>query len=256
MGDFNIDYNRYNSSNAVKTYADNVTSLGCKQLISWPTRLSLTRQSILDHIYIDNTLIEKVVSTAVIEIDITDDFPTVLNLNLNIKRKQNVRPWVRKIKPEKIENFVDELETELRKFSPFGLSELIYCMTNVTNSNFPNSRLSRKQFEFAKKAWITRDILNSIKHLNKLYSKYKKSLSEYDFKCYKTYRNKLTRVKDAAKAMYFQNLLKKSKNTSMTWKAVNKIFRKNPSSPNSLPAQLNVKGKLISDPSNVCDELN
>ena len=142
------------------------------------------------------------------------------------------------------------------KFSPVGLSELINCMTNVTNSNFPKSRLSRKQFEFAKKPWLTRDILNSIKHQNKLYGKYKKSLSEYDFKCYKTYRNKLTRLKDAAEAMYFQNLLKKSKNTSMTWKAVNKILRKNPSNPNSLPAQLNVKGKLISDPSNVCHELN
>ena len=56
--------------------------------------------------------------------------------------------------------------------------------------------------------------------------------------------------------MYFQNLLEKSKNTSMTWKAVNKILRKNPTNSNSLPAQLNVNGKLISDPSNVCQELN
>ena len=62
LGDFNIDYNRYNSSNAVKTYADNITSLGCEQLISWPTRLSLKRQSILDHIYIDNSLKEKVIT--------------------------------------------------------------------------------------------------------------------------------------------------------------------------------------------------
>ena len=94
-------------------------------MISWPTRLSLKRQSLFDHIYIDKSLIEKVVSTAVSEIDITDHFPTVLNLNLSIKRKEKVRPWVRKIKPEKIENFVDELETELRKFSPLGSLELI-----------------------------------------------------------------------------------------------------------------------------------
>ena len=156
------------------------------------------------------------VSTAVIEIDITDHFPTVLNLNLSIKRKEKVKPWVRKIKPEKIEHFVDELETELRKFSPLGLSELIKCMTNVTNRIFPKSRLSRRQFEFAKKPWITREILNSIKHQNTLYSKYKKSFSENAFNCNKTYRNKLTRAKEAAKAMYFQNLIEKSKNTSMT----------------------------------------
>ena len=90
----------------------------------------------------------------------------------------------------------------------------------------------------AKKPWITREILNSIKHQNKLCSKYKKSLSENNFNCYKIYRNKLTRAKEVAKAMYFQTLREKSKNTSMTWKAVNKILRKNPANPNSLLAQL------------------
>ena len=69
-----------------------------------------------------------------------------------LKEKKKLDPWVRKIKPEKIENFVDELETELRKFSPLGFSELIKCtgMTNVTNRIFPKIRLSRRQFEFAK----------------------------------------------------------------------------------------------------------
>ena len=100
------------------------------------------------------------VSTAVIENDITDHFPTVFNLNLSIKRKEKVKLWVRKLKLEKIENFINELETELRKFFPLGFSELIKSMTNATNRIFPKSRLSRRQFEFAEKSWITRKILN------------------------------------------------------------------------------------------------
>jgi len=41
-------YDRYNTEAAVKKFADRITSLGCEQLISVPTRVSAIRQSILN----------------------------------------------------------------------------------------------------------------------------------------------------------------------------------------------------------------
>jgi len=53
----------------------------------------------------------------------------------------------------------------------------------------------------AKKPWISHEILASIKQQNKLYAKYQKTGNENDHKIYKTFRNKLTCQKEAAKAM-------------------------------------------------------
>ena len=51
LGDFNVDYSHYTADSAVKMLADRISSLGCEQLISWPTRISpSSKQSILGHI--------------------------------------------------------------------------------------------------------------------------------------------------------------------------------------------------------------
>jgi len=74
---------------------------------------------------------------------------------------------------------------------------------------------------------------------------------------YKTFRNKLTRQKEAAKAMYFQNEIGKSKSISFTLKTINKILRKgNHQQSTSLPSKLNINGIIISESSNICTELN
>ena len=129
-------------------------------------------------------------------------------------------------------------------------------MTKVTNNLFPKTRQSRNQYKSAKKPWITKGILTSIKQQNRLYKKFKKSLDVKDFKRYKSFRNKLTHVKESSKAIYFQKLVKNSRDSSTTWKVVNKIIRKNSPKSNSLPTQISVKGNMISKPSEICRELN
>ena len=43
-------------------FADKITGLGCEQLISWPTKICPSKQSILDHIYVNNLMMNSVVS--------------------------------------------------------------------------------------------------------------------------------------------------------------------------------------------------
>ena len=38
----------------VESETDRIASLGCVQLISWPTKISPSKQSILNHIYVNN----------------------------------------------------------------------------------------------------------------------------------------------------------------------------------------------------------
>ena len=126
----------------------------------------------------------------------------------------------------------------------------------MTDKHFPKIKLSRKQYKFAKKPWITHDLLKSIKLHNKLYIKYQKSGKKDDFTTYKASKNKVTRQKETAKALYFQNEIGKSKNTSSTWKAINKILMTDKRKLNTLPSKLTVNRNSVTDPASICTELN
>ena len=52
LGDFNIDYSNYKKLKTIKDNADTIISAGFEQLTSYAKRDSLTRQSILDYVYV------------------------------------------------------------------------------------------------------------------------------------------------------------------------------------------------------------
>ena len=191
LGDLNIDYGRYLSDPRVKVFADQITSLGCEELTDFPTRVCSTRQSILNHVYINGNMMNAVTTSAVITHPLSDHFPIVVQLKCKINRKDEFRPLIRIIKPHKIEKFVEDLNIHLFDANPQKFEDLINCLSTVVNKHFPLTKLSRKQFNFAKKPWMTQEILKSIKHQNKLYKKCQKSGSINDFQTYKSFRNKL-----------------------------------------------------------------
>ena len=177
MGDINIDYNCYDTNANLKKYADEITCLECEQMVVSPTRISPSRQSILDHIYIENSMHNEIISVGVIQFDISVHHPTIIIIKSKTQRKNIARPMVRKILTNKIENFVEELDKNLQKhfrddLTHKNINELINCVKTVTDNIFPKTRVSRKQFKIEKKLWITKDILKALKHSNKLYSKY------------------------------------------------------------------------------------
>ena len=71
LGVFNVDYGRYTADSAVKMFDDTISSLGCEQLISWSTRISPSKQSV----YVNNSMMNSVVSPAVISHSLSDHFP-------------------------------------------------------------------------------------------------------------------------------------------------------------------------------------
>ena len=91
MGDFNIDYNRYDTNANVKKYADEITCLECEQMVVSPARISPNWQSILDHIYIENSMHNEITSVGVIQLDIFDHHPTIIKLKSKTQRKDIAR---------------------------------------------------------------------------------------------------------------------------------------------------------------------
>ena len=201
-------------------------------------------------------MMNSVVSLAVITHSSSDHFPTIVHLKFKAKRKEENRPLIRIIKPHLIENFVEDINFKPQSLEAPTFEKLTNVLTDFVNKHFPKTKLSRKQFNFAKKPWITQEILKSIKKQNKLFAKYQKTHSDADLKIYKSFKNKLTYQKETAKAMFFQKEIGKSKNISSTWKTINKILRRGKLNSSSLPSKLNVNGIRLTNPSSICSELN
>ena len=115
MGDFIIDYNCYDTNANAKKYTDEITCLGSEQMVVLPTRISPNRQSILDHIYIEKSMHNEIISVGVIQFDIFDHHPTIIILKSKTQRKDIARSMERKFLTNKIENFVEELDKYLQK---------------------------------------------------------------------------------------------------------------------------------------------
>ena len=49
-------------------------------MVDSPTRISPNTQSILDHIYIENSMLNEIISIGVIKFDIFDHYPIIIKL--------------------------------------------------------------------------------------------------------------------------------------------------------------------------------
>ena len=87
LGDFNIDYEEFKADSITKRYVNDISSLGCEHLIASPTKVSSSKESILDHVYVDNCTLNNMNTTAAIERNISDHSPIVIAYQLVTNRK-------------------------------------------------------------------------------------------------------------------------------------------------------------------------
>ena len=91
-----VDYCNYKKLKKIKDYVDSITNVGFEQIISYAMRDSPMHQSILDHVYVPDSMLDKVIMAAVIEYDLSDHYPIVLHLKTSILRFEEKRPEMRK----------------------------------------------------------------------------------------------------------------------------------------------------------------
>ena len=86
------------------------------------------------------------------------------------------------------------------------------------------TKLSKAKSKWKSKPGLTKGILKSIKHKNKLYKNFSKInyINQLKVQGYKNYRNKLTKIKKVSKKAYYEHrLINSTKNTSEVWRIMN-----------------------------------
>ena len=98
-------------------------------------------------------------------------------------------------------------------------------LSEVIDKHAPIKKLTKKEIKFSLKPWITPGIKKSIEMKNTLFKKYLKNKSPYYCTKYKYYRNKLNKVLNASKKMYYNNYFtQNSLQIKNIWKGIRELI--------------------------------
>lgn len=248
-GDMNVNKLSQNNSKIID-YFNSLDAIGCKSLISVPTRFSEnSKPSLLDHFYTNITKKTTVGKPCLYEI--SDHLPICMILKNCAHVQSNQFTVKRDTKNFNLENFLIDLKNQLQAIqlnkSTHNVNkdaeDLTQVFINTLNIHAPLRKMSRSEKRLNKKPWITKGILKSIKFKNNLYKKCFKCDNPDQRKFYKKFSNKLTHIKNLAKRQYFNNLLQENKNNSQkTWSIINELINSKKSCNTKLPPFLKYNG--------------
>ena len=104
--------------------------------------------------------------------------------------------------------------------------------------------VSKKWRRFSQKPWLTRGIITSIKYKQKLYRTYFLMGNAFEKQFFKKYANKLTRVKNCQKKMYYTKYISKhNTNPNKVWQIINSLIPCK--TVNSFVKNINIDNKFI-----------
>ena len=267
LGDINIDTNK-TSSPTVSDYNNMLSSLGCRNLISVPTRFSANSRSTLDHI--NTNIDQEFLQSGVLDCPITDHLPIFISFQTSSENKdQNEKDEVlfwRVYDDRKKQTFLDILEEKL-KLIDLNLhpDELLKELTENTQSAidacFPCKKMSNRAKKRSLTPWFDTEIFVGEKTQRRLFRRFRKSHKKEDHEIYRRFRNKLSKKKYQAKKKYFMNLLNDAKNEgdkTATWNIINRVFgrkKKNRVFPDSVKTK-EPNPRELSDHKDIADGLN
>ncbi len=232
MGDFNFDLLKLGLDNIVNTFIDYKISQFLYPLISLPTRITDTSQTLIDNIFCNNI---KASNSGCIYSDISDHsfiFGTINFYHSNIIEKAKFN-YYRNTNEETIMEFRQTLGNEnsfARVFQESNLENKIHKFTSTFNSITDNcfSILKRSKKKTRKQPWLTKAVHNSINTKNNLYKKFKCNPNTTTETTYKTFKNKLEHIKRIAKRNYFAlELMKYKAKPQKMWQTIKTIINKN-----------------------------
>lgn len=120
----------------------------------------------------------------------------------------------------------------------------------------PLKTASRKQKRIQQSPWLTKGLLTSIKNKQKLYKNYFLNGTVFEKSFYKKYANKLTRVKNLSKKLYYNATISEKKNNPKDlWKFINSVISPKRGDTYS-PPKLLIDDAIVENPDEISEKFN
>ena len=138
-----------------------------------------------------------------------------------------------------------------------SINDLVDILQRISDKHAPKRRLNNKKKRRLNKPWISNAICTSIKRKQRLFKSHFLSNDPNKVKIFKTYNNKLNRIKEAAKKNYLRAQLSfNNENLKTTWKLIGILINRKKSSTSPPITKLLYNGTYYTDRKNIADQLN
>ena len=227
LGDFNIDLLKPQNK-----WIQICESFSLTQLVNTPTRKTSKSETLIDHIYVTNTI--NISQVVVPTYGLSDHYPICLvwwKKGIKVPRCSHKTISFRSYETFSSEAFLSDLS--LTDFSNvYQLSDPDQALASWYSSFLPVfdkhvPRRTKRVKLTEKPKWLTSEIFNEIKIRDKLLKS--KGRGEE----FRKQRNKITSMKRAAKKKYFSELISNKKDTKSIWRAINQLSGKSNASSTS-----------------------
>jgi hypothetical protein len=200
-----VNYDSVTPTTRDSHFFDLMESLGYKQLVTMPTRVTDTTESLIDHIYTNNVNLHT--KTATVLHDLSDHFFTYTALHATLYRVPKVLVTKRSYKHFQEDNFM-----EYCSYLPFyqsislcDINEKVAFITNLINDALDIfAPVKTFRVRPSRRPWISNSLLKLISFKNRLF-KHAKSQGTCAMDHYKKIRNWVNKILKQAKRQYILN---------------------------------------------------
>ena len=224
LGDLNVNYLKNSDNKDLKTI---INLNGFEQIITKPTRITETSETLIDVILTNNTsTINKVIVTS---FSISDHEMIGCIRKLNCKKYKSRTITVRNYKqydPVKLRNDVKNVHwDELYKCKDAEAASKVF--TNLLKSVFDTHAPFTSKIVKGKPApWLKKDLKTLMDKRDQALRKARKSKLSADFDAYKKLKNKCNSKLKETKRKYHRNLINENRNNPKNfWSAVKSVFK-------------------------------
>ena len=266
LGDINININESSKEALlVKKYTHAIISSGAVSLITKPTRVTDNSATTIDHIItndVNHDIVPRVICNSM-----TDHYPITCKLSkIPVSRKHFNMPVYRDKSKFCSEDFSEDLFSKLENLMSCNLpltrenfdavfDQSVETIAGTIDRHAPQKRLSRKQAKLARKPWITKGILISIKKKNFMFKTHFINGNTIEKYLFRRYSNILTKIKTLSKKQHFYTEFAKNKtNARKTWEIIRSVLPNK--SKREPPCSLKVNGTTSEDPITIANEFN
>ena len=230
LGDFNIDLLKYSEHLLTEEYLNMLYSNNLLPLITKPTRLTHHTSTLIDHIYPNSNLR---VDAGVVLVDISDHLPVFCLLDRQIPRckralyfrdysKFDVDQYIKDVNAVDWMNVCNE-SNDIHEEA----ANCISILKQIADKHVPIKHASQSKRRQLAKPWLTRGVLISVKHKQKLYKSHFLSSDPDKMREYKLYANALNRIKNKAKNDYYcQRFNFYQSDLKNTWKVIGTLVKR------------------------------
>ena len=253
-GDFNFNLLNMTLHKTTEEYYNIMLTNSFKPLITKPTRVTDSTQTLIDHIWTNDLRTNTDIQSFIYVTDLSDHLPCISKFGAKHFRKENQYKTYRQI--------TDENKLKFRKNITKSQDVLLFhCnnphvtvqqrftdffehLTRIYNECFPVKRkkVSWKRLE---KPWITDAIMKKIEKRNKLFSQ--KSVSESAKIKYKTIKKEIEKDLELARTSYFRSKLENgSESIKSKWDTIRLMINRKDDTNTKLPISNEILGNHYS----------